>query len=103
MTCFSNGKLAREVSLPTLEKIYVRLTAARAPGGNLNNRWLMQTHETVTSCRKVTLGSTRKFGLAFAVLFTILGQGGILNCQRFRKAEGSWLGFEGEAHGHRFF
>jgi hypothetical protein len=33
----------------------------------------MQTHETVASFRKVTLGSNRKFGLAFGVLFAILG------------------------------
>ena len=73
MNCFSNGKLAREVSFPALEKIYVRLAAVRAPGGNLNNRCLMQTHETVTSFRKLTIGSNRKFGLAFGILFAILG------------------------------
>ena len=73
MTCFSNGKLARGVSLPAVEKINVRLAAVRAPGGDPNNRCLMQTHETVTSFRKVTLGSNRKFGLAFAVFFAILG------------------------------
>jgi hypothetical protein len=33
----------------------------------------MQTHETVLSFRKVTLGSNRKFGLAFSALFLILG------------------------------
>jgi hypothetical protein len=33
----------------------------------------MQTHETVLSFRKVTLGSNRKFGLAFSALFMILG------------------------------
>ncbi len=33
----------------------------------------MQTHEPVTSFRKVTLGSNRRFGLAFGVLFAILG------------------------------
>jgi hypothetical protein len=59
--------------LPAVEKIYVPLAAARAPDGNLNNRCLMQTHETVTSFRKATLGSNRKFGLAFGVVFAILG------------------------------
>jgi hypothetical protein len=33
----------------------------------------MQTHETVTSFRKMRLGSNRKFGLALGVLFAILG------------------------------
>ena len=33
----------------------------------------MQTHETVTSFRKISLGSNRNFGLAFGVLFAILG------------------------------
>jgi len=33
----------------------------------------MQTHETVTSLRKLSLGSNHKFGLAFGVLFAILG------------------------------
>ncbi|MGA7386299.1 MAG: hypothetical protein WBW81_16870 [Methylocella sp.] len=33
----------------------------------------MQTHETVTSFRRVSLGSNRRFGLAFAVVFAILG------------------------------
>jgi hypothetical protein len=33
----------------------------------------MQTHETVTSFRKITLGSNRKFGLAFGVLFAVMG------------------------------
>ncbi|MGH8581868.1 MAG: hypothetical protein ACREWG_03585 [Gammaproteobacteria bacterium] len=33
----------------------------------------MQTHETVTSFRKISLGSNRTFGLAFGVLFAILG------------------------------
>jgi hypothetical protein len=33
----------------------------------------MQTHETVTSLRKLSLGSNRKLGLAFGVLFAILG------------------------------
>lgn len=33
----------------------------------------MQTHETVLSFRKVTLGSNRKFGLAFSAFFMILG------------------------------
>jgi hypothetical protein len=37
------------------------------------HRCLMQTHETVASFRKVTLGSNRKFGLAFGALFAILG------------------------------
>jgi hypothetical protein len=73
VTCFTNAKLAREASLPAVEKLYVRLAAVRAPGGNLNNRCLMQTHETVTSFRKVALGSNRKFGLAFGILFAILG------------------------------
>jgi hypothetical protein len=59
--------------LPALEKIYVRLAAVRAPGGYVNNRCLMQIHETVTSFRKISLGSNRKFGLAFGVLFAILG------------------------------
>jgi len=59
--------------LPAFEKAYVRLTAVRAPEGNLNNRCLMQTHETITSFRKISLGSNRKFGLAFGVLFAILG------------------------------
>jgi hypothetical protein len=45
----------------------------RTPGGNLNNRCLMQSHETVTSFRKISLGSNRRFGLAFGVLFAILG------------------------------
>lgn len=33
----------------------------------------MQTHETVTSFRKATPGSSRKFGLTFAALFLVLG------------------------------
>jgi hypothetical protein len=33
----------------------------------------MQTHETVTSLRKISLGSNRRFGLAFGVVFAILG------------------------------
>jgi hypothetical protein len=33
----------------------------------------MQTHEPVTSFRKIAMGSDRKFGLAFGVLFAILG------------------------------
>src|SRR3974390_1057621 len=33
----------------------------------------MQTHETLLSFRKVTLGSNRRFGLAFSALFLILG------------------------------
>jgi hypothetical protein len=33
----------------------------------------MQTHEPVTSFRKVTIGSNRKFGFASSVLFAILG------------------------------
>ncbi|MGA7658030.1 MAG: hypothetical protein WCA96_14815 [Methylocella sp.] len=33
----------------------------------------MQTHEPVTSFRKIAVGSDRKFGLAFGVLFAILG------------------------------
>jgi hypothetical protein len=61
LTYFAKGKLTREVSLPALEKIYV------------NDRCPMQTHETVTSFRKISLGSNRKFGLAFGVLFAILG------------------------------
>lgn len=32
----------------------------------------MQTHETVSSFRKVEIGSNRKFGLAFAVLFCLV-------------------------------
>jgi hypothetical protein len=44
---------------------------ARRPG--LTHRRLMQTHETVTSFRKVTAGSNRSFGLAFGFLFAILG------------------------------
>jgi hypothetical protein len=73
LTCFSNGKLAREASLPALAKLHVRLAAVRAPGGDPTNRCLMQTHETVTRFRKVTLGSNRKFGLAFGALFATLG------------------------------
>jgi hypothetical protein len=73
LTCFTNGKLARGVSLPTVERIKVKLAADSAPGENLNNRCLMQTHETITSFRKVSLGSNRRFGLAFGVLFAILG------------------------------
>jgi hypothetical protein len=45
----------------------------RAPGGGLNNRCVMQTHETVTSFRRISLGSNRRFGLAFGVVFAILG------------------------------
>ena len=33
----------------------------------------MQTHETVLSFRRVTLGSNRKFGIVFSVLFATLG------------------------------
>jgi hypothetical protein len=33
----------------------------------------MQTHETVLSFRKVAIGSNRKFGLTFGVIFAILG------------------------------
>ena len=33
----------------------------------------MQTHETIASFRKVTLGSNRKFGLTFSVIFAIFG------------------------------
>jgi Saxitoxin biosynthesis operon protein SxtJ len=33
----------------------------------------MQTHETISSFRKVATGSNRKFGITFAVLFGILG------------------------------
>jgi Saxitoxin biosynthesis operon protein SxtJ len=33
----------------------------------------MQTHETISSFRKVTTGSNRKFGITFGVLFGILG------------------------------
>lgn len=33
----------------------------------------MQTHETVSSFRKISLGSNRKFGLTFSVLFLLLG------------------------------
>ena len=33
----------------------------------------MQTHETVTTFRKISLGSNRRFGLAFGVVFAILG------------------------------
>lgn len=73
MICFTKGKLARESSLPALERIYVRLTGLWAPRGKLNNRYVMQTHETVTSFRKISLGSNWKFGLAFGVLFAILG------------------------------
>jgi hypothetical protein len=73
LTCCTNGKLDREVSLPALEKIYVRVAGLRSPEGNFNNWCLMETHETVTSFRKLTLGSNRKFGLAFGVLFAILG------------------------------
>lgn len=32
----------------------------------------MQTHETLSSFRKVTLGSNRKFGAAFSLLFAVL-------------------------------
>ncbi len=32
----------------------------------------MQTHETVSSFRKVEIGSNQKFGLAFAVLFCLV-------------------------------
>jgi hypothetical protein len=32
----------------------------------------MQTHETVSSFRKVEIGSNRKFGLAFGVLFCLV-------------------------------
>jgi hypothetical protein len=55
---------------PALVKIYVRLVGPLAHG---ELRCLMQTHETVTSFRKVTAGSNRKFGVAFGVLFAILG------------------------------
>jgi len=61
LTCFTRGKLARAVSLPLLEKIYV------------NNRCLMQTHEALASLQKLSLWSNRKFGLAFGALFAILG------------------------------
>jgi hypothetical protein len=73
LTCFTNGKLAREASLPAFEKIDVRLAGLRAARGNLNNRCPMQTHETVTSFRKISIGSNRKFGLVFGFLFAILG------------------------------
>jgi len=33
----------------------------------------MQTHETVLSFRKIAIGSDRKFGLTFGVIFAILG------------------------------
>jgi len=33
----------------------------------------VQTHETVSSFRKVEIGSNRKFGLAFAGLFVLIG------------------------------
>jgi hypothetical protein len=33
----------------------------------------MKTHETVASYRKVHLGSDRKFGLTFAVIFAVFG------------------------------
>ncbi|WOJ89391.1 SxtJ family membrane protein [Methylocapsa polymorpha] len=33
----------------------------------------MQTHETVLSFRKIAIGSNRKFGLTFGVIFAILG------------------------------
>jgi hypothetical protein len=33
----------------------------------------MQTHETVSSFRKVAIGSNRKFGITFGLLFGILG------------------------------
>ncbi|MGH6819301.1 MAG: hypothetical protein ACREDU_00380 [Methylocella sp.] len=33
----------------------------------------MQTHETIASFRKISLGSNRNFGLAFGILFAILG------------------------------
>ncbi len=33
----------------------------------------MQTHENVSSFRKVVLGSNRKFGLTFGALFALLG------------------------------
>ncbi|MGH6846946.1 MAG: hypothetical protein ACREC0_05780 [Methylocella sp.] len=60
LTCFTDGKFVRAVNLAALEKIYV------------NNRRLMQTHETVTKFRKESLGSNRKFGRTFDVLFAIL-------------------------------
>ena len=47
--------------------------AIRGPARGLNTRCLMQTHEPVTSFRKIAVGSDRKFGLAFGVLFAILG------------------------------
>lgn len=58
--------------MPAIWKIFVWL-AAFAPRGNLNNGYLMQTHETVASFRKIKLGSNRKFGLVFGALFAILG------------------------------
>ena len=56
-----------------LEKIYVRLAAVRAQARGSQHQWQMQTHEPVTSFRKVTLGSNRKFGFASSVIFAILG------------------------------
>lgn len=41
---------------------------------SVENGWvMMQTHETVLSFRKVVLGSNRKFGLAFGVIFAVFG------------------------------
>jgi len=56
-----------------LEKIYIRLAAGRAQARGSQYRWQMQTHEPVTSFRKVTIGSNRKFGFASSILFAILG------------------------------
>ena len=44
-------------------------TAPRAD----RDRHLMQTHETVSSFRRVVIGSDRKFGAVFGLVFSVLG------------------------------
>jgi hypothetical protein len=46
---------------------------ARSIGPNESEWRLMQAHETVASFRRVAIGSDRKFGSGFGLVFAILG------------------------------
>ncbi len=86
---FTKAKLAPEVSLPALEKIYVRLAAVRAPEGNLDDRCLR------ANICKISLGSNRKLGLAFGVLFGDPGPLAIVSPGRFAQ-----MGADRSIHRH---
>ena len=50
-----------------------RTALTRVRGPKKRDRYLIQTHETVSSFRRVDAGSDRKFGAIFGLVFGILG------------------------------